>query len=164
MSGAVAGPSARDDAAVGLARARAAVVGRPRVLRLRLPPRRPPRPRGRRPQPPPRHREDRVHDRSVRRKKAMVFWGKKKLGVIAPRQPLIVQRPRDSRAAGRDREVRRLHAGADARVHVRGQQGLGEADARSTRRTRCSVIAMSCRRMTAAFRSRARRRAPRRRG
>jgi hypothetical protein len=29
-------------------------------------------------------------------KKAMVFWGKKKLGPIAPHQPLIVQRPRDS--------------------------------------------------------------------
>ena len=29
-------------------------------------------------------------------KKAMVFWGKKKLGPIAPHQPLVVQRPRDS--------------------------------------------------------------------
>jgi hypothetical protein len=29
-------------------------------------------------------------------KKAMVFWGKKKLGPIAPHQPLIFQRPRDS--------------------------------------------------------------------
>jgi hypothetical protein len=29
-------------------------------------------------------------------KKANVFWGKKKLGAIAPHAPLIVQRPRDS--------------------------------------------------------------------
>jgi hypothetical protein len=29
-------------------------------------------------------------------KKATVTWGKKKLGVIAPHAPLIVQRPRDS--------------------------------------------------------------------
>jgi hypothetical protein len=29
-------------------------------------------------------------------KKAMVFWGKKRLGVIAPHAPLILQRPRDS--------------------------------------------------------------------
>jgi len=29
-------------------------------------------------------------------KKAMVFWGKKKLGPIAPKQPLVIQRPRDS--------------------------------------------------------------------
>ncbi len=29
-------------------------------------------------------------------KKATVSWGKKKLGVIAPHAPLIVQRPRDS--------------------------------------------------------------------
>jgi hypothetical protein len=29
-------------------------------------------------------------------KKAMVFWGKKRLGVIAQHAPLIVQRPRDS--------------------------------------------------------------------
>ena len=29
-------------------------------------------------------------------KKATVFWGKKRLGVIAPHAPLIVQRPRDS--------------------------------------------------------------------
>jgi hypothetical protein len=29
-------------------------------------------------------------------KKAMVFWGKKKLGPIAPHAPLIIQRPRDS--------------------------------------------------------------------
>jgi hypothetical protein len=29
-------------------------------------------------------------------KKATVFWGKKKLGVIAQHAPLIVQRPRDS--------------------------------------------------------------------
>jgi hypothetical protein len=26
----------------------------------------------------------------------MVFWGKKKLGPIAPHQPLVIQRPRDS--------------------------------------------------------------------
>src|SRR5262245_45139449 len=29
-------------------------------------------------------------------KKATVQWGKKKLGVIAPKAPLIIQRPRDS--------------------------------------------------------------------
>ncbi len=29
-------------------------------------------------------------------KKAMVFWGKKKLGPIAPHQPLVIQRQRDS--------------------------------------------------------------------
>src|SRR5262245_687974 len=29
-------------------------------------------------------------------KKATVTWGKKKLGMIGPRQPLVVQRPRDS--------------------------------------------------------------------
>jgi hypothetical protein len=29
-------------------------------------------------------------------RKAMVFWGKKKLGPIAPHQPLYIQRPRDS--------------------------------------------------------------------
>src|SRR5450432_4891190 len=29
-------------------------------------------------------------------KRVFVFWGKKKLGMIAPHQPLILQRPRDS--------------------------------------------------------------------
>jgi hypothetical protein len=29
-------------------------------------------------------------------KKVMVLWGKKRLGIIAPHQPLILQRPRDS--------------------------------------------------------------------
>ncbi|HVV17019.1 MAG TPA: hypothetical protein VHH90_07430 [Polyangia bacterium] len=29
-------------------------------------------------------------------KKALVFWGKKRLGIIAPHQPLVLQRPRDS--------------------------------------------------------------------
>ncbi len=29
-------------------------------------------------------------------KKAMVFWGKKRLGVIGPHAPLIITRPRDS--------------------------------------------------------------------
>lgn len=29
-------------------------------------------------------------------KKAMVFWGKKRLGIVAPHAPLVVQRPRDS--------------------------------------------------------------------
>src|SRR5581483_2813031 len=33
---------------------------------------------------------------TVPSKPAMVFWGKKRLGVIAPHQPLVVQRPRDS--------------------------------------------------------------------
>jgi hypothetical protein len=28
--------------------------------------------------------------------KAMVFWGRRRLGLIAPHQPLIVERPRDS--------------------------------------------------------------------
>ncbi len=29
-------------------------------------------------------------------KKAFVFWGKRRLGIIAPHAPLVVQRPRDS--------------------------------------------------------------------
>jgi hypothetical protein len=29
-------------------------------------------------------------------KKAFVFWGKRRLGMIAPRAPLVVERPRDS--------------------------------------------------------------------
>jgi hypothetical protein len=29
-------------------------------------------------------------------KRVLVFWGKKRLGLIAPKAPLIVQRPRDS--------------------------------------------------------------------
>jgi hypothetical protein len=29
-------------------------------------------------------------------KKAMVYWGKKRLGPVAPHQPLVIQRPRDS--------------------------------------------------------------------
>jgi hypothetical protein len=29
-------------------------------------------------------------------KKSMVYWGKKRLGIIAPHAPLVVQRPRDS--------------------------------------------------------------------
>jgi hypothetical protein len=29
-------------------------------------------------------------------KKVFVFWGKKRLGMLAPHQPLVVQRPRDS--------------------------------------------------------------------
>ena len=29
-------------------------------------------------------------------KRVLVFWGKKRLGLIAPHQPLIIQRPRDS--------------------------------------------------------------------
>jgi hypothetical protein len=29
-------------------------------------------------------------------KRVFVFWGKKRLGLIAPHQPLIIQRPRDS--------------------------------------------------------------------
>jgi hypothetical protein len=29
-------------------------------------------------------------------KRVLVFWGKKRLGLIAPHQPLILQRPRDS--------------------------------------------------------------------
>ena len=28
--------------------------------------------------------------------KAMVFWGRRRLGVIAPHQPLVIERPRDS--------------------------------------------------------------------
>src|SRR6185295_16371623 len=33
---------------------------------------------------------------TVPSKPSMVFWGKKRLGVIAPHQPLVLQRPRDS--------------------------------------------------------------------
>jgi hypothetical protein len=33
---------------------------------------------------------------TVPMKKAEVLWGKRRLGVIAPRQPLVIERPRDS--------------------------------------------------------------------
>ena len=46
--------------------------------------------------PPSAERAHRVHGRCRRRRRRRCIWGKKKLGVIAPHAPLIVQRPRDS--------------------------------------------------------------------
>jgi hypothetical protein len=58
--------------------------------------------------------------------KAMVFWGKKRLGIVAPHQPLIVQRPRDSgpldvivRAAGYLPVQTRAYTFADSKVAVK---------------------------------------------
>ena len=78
------------------ARARCAAGGQRGAPTPPPPARRPAAPRRR---PPPRHAapngEDRLHGR-CRPAKAMVFWGKKRLGIIAPHQPLVIQRPRDS--------------------------------------------------------------------
>ena len=59
-------------------------------------------------------------------KKATVFWGKKKLGVIEPHAPLIVQRPRDSgpldvvvRAEGCVPVQTRAYTFADSKVAVK---------------------------------------------
>ena len=58
--------------------------------------------------------------------KAMVFWGRKRLGLIAPHQPLIVERPRDSgpldvvvRAGGYMPVQVRAHTFSDTRVAVK---------------------------------------------
>jgi hypothetical protein len=63
---------------------------------------------------------------TVPMKPAMVFWGKKRLGVIAPHQPLVVQRPRDSgpldvvvRADGYVPVQTRAYTFADGKVAVK---------------------------------------------
>jgi hypothetical protein len=63
---------------------------------------------------------------TVPSQKAMVYWGKKRLGVIAPRQPLIIERPRDSgpldvivRAAGYLPVETRAYTFADSKVAVK---------------------------------------------
>jgi hypothetical protein len=59
-------------------------------------------------------------------KKATVTWGKKKLGVIAPQHPLVIQRPRDSgpldvmvRAEGCVPVQTRAYTFADSKVAVK---------------------------------------------
>jgi hypothetical protein len=47
-------------------------------------------------QPPADNQMVRITFTTVPSRNAMVFWGRKRLGVIAPHQPLVVQRPRDS--------------------------------------------------------------------
>jgi hypothetical protein len=63
---------------------------------------------------------------TVPMKKAFVFWGKKRLGMIAPHQPLVIQRPRDSgpldvviRADGYVTVQTRAYTFADAKVAVK---------------------------------------------
>jgi hypothetical protein len=63
---------------------------------------------------------------TVPAQKAMVYWGRKRLGPIAPRQPLIVERPRDSgpldvivRAAGFLSVQTRAYTFADSKVAVK---------------------------------------------
>ncbi|HET6281109.1 MAG TPA: hypothetical protein VFH73_09085 [Polyangia bacterium] len=58
--------------------------------------------------------------------KAMVYWGKKRLGLIEPRKPLIVQRPRDSgpldlmvRAEGFLPVQTRVYTFADGKIAVK---------------------------------------------
>ncbi len=58
--------------------------------------------------------------------KAMVFWGRRRLGMIAPHQPLIVERPRDSgpldvivRAQGFLPVQTRAYTFADSKVSVK---------------------------------------------
>jgi hypothetical protein len=63
---------------------------------------------------------------TVPSQKAMVYWGKKRLGPIAPRQPLVVERPRDSgpldvvvRSAGYLPVQTRAYTFADSKVAVK---------------------------------------------
>ena len=63
---------------------------------------------------------------TVPSQKAMVYWGKKRLGMIAPRQPLVIERPRDSgpldvivRAAGYLPVETRAYTFADSKVSVK---------------------------------------------
>ena len=63
---------------------------------------------------------------TVPMQKAMVYWGRRRLGPIAPRQPLIVERPRDSgpidvivRAAGFLPVQTRAYTFADSKVAVK---------------------------------------------
>jgi hypothetical protein len=58
--------------------------------------------------------------------KAMVFWGRRRLGMIAPHQPLVVERPRDSgpldvivRAQGFLPVQTRAYTFADSKVSVK---------------------------------------------
>ncbi len=58
--------------------------------------------------------------------KAMVYWGRKRLGMIAPHQPLVVERPRDSgpldvlvRATGYLPVQTRAYTFADSKVSVK---------------------------------------------
>ena len=58
--------------------------------------------------------------------KAMVYWGRRRLGMIAPRQPLVVERPRDSgpldvivRAQGYLPVQTRAYTFADSKVGVK---------------------------------------------
>jgi hypothetical protein len=60
------------------------------------------------------------------KEKAMVYWGRKRLGPIAPHQPLIVERPRDSgpldvivRAQGFLSVQTRAYTFADSKVSVK---------------------------------------------
>jgi hypothetical protein len=63
---------------------------------------------------------------TVPSQKAMVYWGRKRLGMIAPRQPLVVERLRDSgpldvivRAAGYLPVETRAYTFADSKVAVK---------------------------------------------
>jgi hypothetical protein len=63
---------------------------------------------------------------TVPSQKAMVFWGRKRLGLIAPRAPLVVERPRDSgpldvivRAQGFLPVQTRAYTFADSKVAVK---------------------------------------------
>ena len=71
---------------------------------------------------------DKVHITfiTVPSQKAMVYWGKKRLGVIAPHQPLVIERPRDSgpldvmvRATGFITVQTRAYTFADSKVAVK---------------------------------------------
>ncbi len=71
---------------------------------------------------------DKVHITftTVPMQKAMVYWGKRRLGVIAPHQPLVVERPRDSgpldvmvRATGFITVQTRAYTFADSKVAVK---------------------------------------------
>ena len=60
------------------------------------------------------------------KEKAMVYWGRKRLGPIAPHQPLIIERPRDSgpldvivRAQGFLSVQTRAYTFADSKVAVK---------------------------------------------
>jgi hypothetical protein len=63
---------------------------------------------------------------TVPMKKAFVYWGKRRLGMIAPRQPLVIERPRDSgpldvmvRAEGYLPVQTRAYTFADTKVAVK---------------------------------------------
>ena len=63
---------------------------------------------------------------TVPSQKAMVYWGRKRLGMIAPRQPLVIERARDSgpldvivRAVGYLPVETRAYTFADSKVSVK---------------------------------------------